>query len=656
MAVPYTFGTATSAIPLSQLDSNFATAITIGNTAVQLGNTITTLSNVTLTNATITSLANVTLSNATISSLSTPITAAQGGTGLATLTSNNVVLGNGTGNVQLVAPGTSGNVLVSNGTTWSSSTSTANVSSVTGILPIANGGTALSSTPANGALDIGNGTGFTRTTLTAGSGVTITNGAGAITIAASGGSNTPIGTDLAATDYTLTMPTALASTISTPVMQAVNLDGTKQLMLIGGNSSLQAVVWDGSAFGTMVLVRSGNFFATSYSAVVAISSTSVLVSSLTGSSTALETVVLSISGTTITVNTAVATTLATSSSLILANTRFVTCGSSYVLNYDNGTNPCFRAITVSGTTPTIGSELALSSGDTNYPHSYAYTSSVLLSLSTDASVFYAQPISVSGTTLTSGTRATKSISSSYVVSGVLSSGRVAVAYPFSGTQVECSIVSVTTTVASISSASQLLTSGTQRSVMQIFGTQAFILAGITNISQLGVLTDTAGVASVGTPLATGLDSRMVGYLSTGKVFLQSTVIGDSFYTQYGISSGAPVLEKSFQTGTSQSTIVVQTFAGNTFYNPPLSGLKVSGSNSTPILLRTSTGKTAPPCTTNGLAFCISIDGSNVAKTQQAPFPAPSAYNDGISTSIAWGIFNLQSTTTTTLLVRKITLS
>jgi len=47
MAVPYTFGSATSSIPLSQLDSNFATAITLGNTAVQLGNTITTLTGVT---------------------------------------------------------------------------------------------------------------------------------------------------------------------------------------------------------------------------------------------------------------------------------------------------------------------------------------------------------------------------------------------------------------------------------------------------------------------------------------------------------------------------------------------------------------------------------------------------------------------------------
>jgi hypothetical protein len=45
---------------------------------------------------------------------------ANGGTGAATLTSNNVVLGNGTSAVQFVAPSTNGNVLTSNGTTWTS--------------------------------------------------------------------------------------------------------------------------------------------------------------------------------------------------------------------------------------------------------------------------------------------------------------------------------------------------------------------------------------------------------------------------------------------------------------------------------------------------------------------------------------------------------
>jgi hypothetical protein len=47
---------------------------------------------------------------------------ASGGTGATTLTANNVILGNGTSAVNFVAPGTNGNVLTSNGTTWTSAT------------------------------------------------------------------------------------------------------------------------------------------------------------------------------------------------------------------------------------------------------------------------------------------------------------------------------------------------------------------------------------------------------------------------------------------------------------------------------------------------------------------------------------------------------
>lgn len=46
---------------------------------------------------------------------------ANGGTGATSLTANNVLLGNGTSAVQVVAPGTTGNVLTSDGTTWVSS-------------------------------------------------------------------------------------------------------------------------------------------------------------------------------------------------------------------------------------------------------------------------------------------------------------------------------------------------------------------------------------------------------------------------------------------------------------------------------------------------------------------------------------------------------
>ena len=62
----------------------------------------------------------VTITGGTISGLSSPLPVASGGTGSASLTANNVLLGNGTSSVQVVAPNTSGYALRSTGTTWTS--------------------------------------------------------------------------------------------------------------------------------------------------------------------------------------------------------------------------------------------------------------------------------------------------------------------------------------------------------------------------------------------------------------------------------------------------------------------------------------------------------------------------------------------------------
>lgn len=58
---------------------------------------------------------------------------AGGGTGATTLTANNVILGNGTDAVQFVAPGTSGNILTSNGTTWTSAAPAAGTAALSAI-------------------------------------------------------------------------------------------------------------------------------------------------------------------------------------------------------------------------------------------------------------------------------------------------------------------------------------------------------------------------------------------------------------------------------------------------------------------------------------------------------------------------------------------
>jgi len=105
----------------------------------------------------------------TAAGLSATLAVSSGGTGAATFTANNVLLGNGTSAFQAVAPGTNGNVLTSNGTTWQSSapsvgvatinfgttgltpsTATNGAVNVAGTLATANGGTGLTSFTANG--------------------------------------------------------------------------------------------------------------------------------------------------------------------------------------------------------------------------------------------------------------------------------------------------------------------------------------------------------------------------------------------------------------------------------------------------------------------------------------------------------------------------
>lgn len=111
MPVPNTFANATSAIPLSQLDNNFATAITIGNTAVQLGNTVTTLNNMTLANVTISSVAStfpnsyLTNTSVTIGNTAVSLGGTQTSFGNVTLTNGTISSGQATfaGNSSTVA-------------------------------------------------------------------------------------------------------------------------------------------------------------------------------------------------------------------------------------------------------------------------------------------------------------------------------------------------------------------------------------------------------------------------------------------------------------------------------------------------------------------------------------------------------------------------
>jgi hypothetical protein len=62
----------------------------------------------------------------------TDLAVADGGTGASTLSANAVLLGNGTSALQTVAPSTSGNILTSNGTTWTSAAAPTGITATTG--------------------------------------------------------------------------------------------------------------------------------------------------------------------------------------------------------------------------------------------------------------------------------------------------------------------------------------------------------------------------------------------------------------------------------------------------------------------------------------------------------------------------------------------
>lgn len=185
-------------------------------------------------------------------------------------------IGAGTGSVTSVGGTGSVNGITLTGTVTSSGSLTlggtlSNISlssQVTGTLPVANGGTGLTATPSNGQIDIGNGSGFTRTTITAGSGVSITNGAGSITISAtgSGGSVTSVatGTGLTGGPITTTGTISLANTAVSPAaygsasqVATFTVDAQGRLTA-AGNTNIAIANTAVSGLGTMSTQNANN--------------------------------------------------------------------------------------------------------------------------------------------------------------------------------------------------------------------------------------------------------------------------------------------------------------------------------------------------------------------------------------------------------------
>ena len=127
--------------------------------------------------------------DASTAGLAVPLTIAQGGTGATTSGAALINLGGtATGIGLFTAASTSAARSAISAAASGANSDITSLSGLTTPLSRAQGGTGTGTAPTNGQLLIGNGTGYTLSTLTAGAGITVTNASGAITItnAASG--------------------------------------------------------------------------------------------------------------------------------------------------------------------------------------------------------------------------------------------------------------------------------------------------------------------------------------------------------------------------------------------------------------------------------------------------------------------------------------
>jgi uncharacterized protein YjbI with pentapeptide repeats len=199
---------------------------------------------------------------------------------------------------------------------------------------VASGGTGLTTSPTNGQLLIGNGSNYTLSTLTAGSGVSITNSAGSITLSATGLGGT-------VTAVTATGPLA-SSGGTTPDISIANSTGTGSVVLENSPSIFSATITAAvSASITTITGSSANI--TTVTGTTAGFSSANITQLATTSAT-----ITTLSGTNVTYSSGTVSQLAATSATIASV-------SGTNVTYSNGNLTSATVTTISGTTATYTS-------------------------------------------------------------------------------------------------------------------------------------------------------------------------------------------------------------------------------------------------------------------------------------------------------------
>lgn len=343
--------------------------------------------------------------------------------------------------------------------------------------------------------------------------------------------------------------------------QIVQLTSTTELIVFSailGTPAVFAMVYDLSTqtFGTIATVRTANVGG--YIQAIKVTNTTALVVTCTNGSTALEAVILSISGTTITVGTPSTATLAsnaaasfdtTTSQLVLNGD-----GTAAVLTYARATSLLgVRAISISGTTVSIGSEVAQTGNACYGLYNLGGNQFLAISRNSGLTASYFTPYTVSGNTLTKGTEATPTLSGGDDIGTFqFASGRVGAVWAGSTTW-SVGVVTVSGNVATVSVASTAAKATyTNFNGVAPFGNSALVVfANSTGNQYFNVFTDNAGTAVAGTAITKVTTTNVFPVIAMVDTTNSKAVVAlggrsyDVAIWELSISGGNPVIEKEY---------------------------------------------------------------------------------------------------------------
>ncbi len=330
--------------------------------------------------------------------------------------------------------------------------------------------------------------------------------------------------------------------------------GSNQEVIIGrgvSSANCYGVVYNRSTntFGSVTLIRTATFGNGLIAACLSGTNQVLVVSCATGA-TSFEAVALSISGTTITVNTAATTALSANISAFADGCGLIAVGSSFVTSYTVATPAAqIRALSISGTTVTIGSATVLSGASASHSGLMAASGSVVLVTDAYASGLRVQVYTVSGSTLSAGTK----YENAYGALGIqrrffpLGNRWVVLWDDISSLQGTVISLSGTTATGTNVNLNMLGSVGTLLDAIVVGSNKVLLLSSSTS-NNANILTDTAGTASAGTAITlSSQTTRACLYASGTDVAVQE---GTTTYLAHMVdcSGASPVLTKTITTG------------------------------------------------------------------------------------------------------------